>query len=290
MPMKRKKVFMSTTVVALWLVMALTPLLTGWSYYAAPHIERAYHPLHDLYKPTGLVGHGLGIAGSLLIIAGVSTYSVRKRLRRFQRAGKLQRWLQFHIFLCTLGAAWITLHTTFRFSGLVAISFWSMVLVVTSGVFGRYIYVRIPKTAEGSFWNPEELVTQRIELEQRLEQVSGLRFRDLREAGFQIESARRPSVGRAMALAFQYDFRMFTWRRRWRQLVDRNALDPETEASAGEIVRQLVTNARQQSLIRPFQKLFAYWHVFHIPLTVVMFLILAVHVAIALLFGYFWIF
>jgi hypothetical protein len=41
-------------------------------------------------------------------------------------------------------------------------------------------------------------------------------------------------------------------------------------------------------LLKPFQRLFHYWHVLHLPLAIVMFLILAVHVAVALVFGYGW--
>lgn len=278
------------SIVLFWMILVLTPLLIGWDYYITPQVERAYHPQHDLFKPTGFIGHGLGILGTLLIITGVSTYSIRKRVRRFYRIGKLQHWLQFHIFLCTLGAAWVLLHTTFKFSGLVAISFWSMMLVVASGIFGRYVYVRIPKTSDGSFWNLEHLERERAELSQQLEQVSGLHFRDLSEAGFLIEAGRKSTLRGAIALAFQYDFRFFTSRKHWRRLLHRETLDSETEEAVKTIVKRLVTNAKQKSIIQPFQKLFNYWHVFHIPLTAVMFIILGIHVIVALIFGYFWIF
>ncbi|MBN1199798.1 MAG: hypothetical protein JXA23_10635 [Bacteroidales bacterium] len=35
-------------------------------------------------------------------------------------------------------------HTSFKFGGLVAISFWSMAAVFFSGIIGRFIYIRIP--------------------------------------------------------------------------------------------------------------------------------------------------
>ena len=47
---------------------------------------------------------------------------------------------------------------------------------------------------------------------------------------------------------------------------------------------------RQQALvIQPFQRLFRYWHVIHLPLALAMVVILAVHVAVAVAFGYTWI-
>ena len=126
-------------------------LVAGREYYVLPLAERAFSPLHDEFAPSGLVGQGLGIFGTLMILFGVVSYGARKRIRALARFGKLRDWLNFHIFLCLLGPFLIVLHTTFKFGGLVAIAFWSMVLVVSSGVFGRWVYVWIPKTNNGHF-------------------------------------------------------------------------------------------------------------------------------------------
>ena len=52
------------------------------------------------------------------------------------------------------------------------------------------------------------------------------------------------------------------------------------------IQKDLVTAVRNQTaleqqhvLLQPFQRLFHYWHIFHLPLSAVMFLVLAVHMA-----------
>ena len=47
---------------------------------------------------------------------------------------------------------------------------------------------------------------------------------------------------------------------------------------------------RQGALLQPFQRMFRYWHAFHLPLAIVMLLILVVHVGVAVAFGYTWIF
>ena len=73
----------------------------------------------------------------------------RKRYRILSRIGLLKHWLEFHIFLCTLGPILVLFHTAFKFGGLVAISFWSMVAVFLSGIIGRFIYLQIPRTIEG---------------------------------------------------------------------------------------------------------------------------------------------
>jgi hypothetical protein len=43
----------------------------------------------------------------------------------------------------------VLFHTSFKFGGLVAVSFWSMVAVFVSGIIGRFIYILIPRTIEG---------------------------------------------------------------------------------------------------------------------------------------------
>ena len=48
-------------------------------------------------------------------------------------------------------------HTTFKFGGIVAISFWSMTAVVLSGIIGRYIYNQIPKNIAGNELNSKSL-------------------------------------------------------------------------------------------------------------------------------------
>jgi hypothetical protein len=124
-------------------------IINGYSYYSLNLEQRSFHRDHELFKPSGLVGHGLGIIGLILILIGVFSYMIRKRTKKLHHFGLLRNWLEFHIFLTILGPAMIIFHTAFKFGGIVAISFWSMIAVVISGVIGRYIYVRIPRTIEG---------------------------------------------------------------------------------------------------------------------------------------------
>jgi hypothetical protein len=45
----------------------------------------------------------------------------------------------------------------------------------------------------------------------------------------------------------------------------------------------------QQAINRPFQKLFGYWHLLHLPLATVLMVVTVVHVGVAFACGYFWI-
>jgi len=81
----------------------------------------------------------------------------RKRYRYLYRFGILKHWLEFHIFLCTLGPILVLFHTAFKFGGLVAISFWSMVAVFLSGIIGRFIYIQIPRAIDGRELSDDEV-------------------------------------------------------------------------------------------------------------------------------------
>ena len=133
------------------LVLTITGYLAiiGRSYYSLPLEERFYHDQHFLLKASGFFGHGLGIVGTLMIVFGVVLYMAAKKYGVFTRWVRLKYLLEFHIFLCTLGPILIVFHTTFKFGGIVAIAFWSMAIVVLSGVVGRFLYIRLPRDSQG---------------------------------------------------------------------------------------------------------------------------------------------
>ena len=95
-----------------------------------------------------LFGHTLGILGFILMLLTETLYSLRKRSRS-TRWGKMSAWLQFHIFTGLVGPYMVFLHTSWKFNGLAGAVTLLTGVVVISGFIGRYIYTRIPRTAEG---------------------------------------------------------------------------------------------------------------------------------------------
>ena len=250
------------------------------------HETRPYSPLHDLYKPSGRVGLLLGAAGSLMIIVGVASYSLRKRIHWLARLGKLRGWLQFHIFLCTLGPFLVLLHTSFRVGGLVSIAFWSMVVVVLSGVFGRYVYARIPKTLGGRFVTRQEVERSQADLVTAMRAEPGV-SEPILETLLHLSTPHRPAgFGDALRLALTYDLTRRRVERDVMHRMTRLPLDAAAQHRVAEMLRAHRDRAQHLALMQAFQKLFGYWHVFHLPLAIVMFLIMLVHIGVAVLFGY----
>jgi hypothetical protein len=95
-----------------------------------------------------LFGHGLGIFGFILMLMTETLYSLRKRTRSASW-GKMSSWLQFHIFTGLVGPYMVLLHTSWKFNGLAGAVTLLTIIIVLSGVVGRYIYTRIPRTLDG---------------------------------------------------------------------------------------------------------------------------------------------
>lgn len=236
--------------------------ISGFSYYSTPKVDRPFHLQYELMKPSGFIGHGLGIVGSLLITFGVVIYIVRKRWKRLFNLGRLKYWLDFHIFLCTLGAGLVIFHTTFKFGGLVSIGLWSMVLVWLSGFIGRIIYVQIPQTIEGRALSLNELQKQKLDLNEELSNKYSI---DIKQV----------NTGKISALRIKN--------------LSKTIQQSEIKQIKKLIQKQKLLSFRINNLHR-IQKWFQIWHYVHIPFTIILFTILIIHVCVVLFFGYKWIF
>jgi hypothetical protein len=128
--------------IELWLALLAAILITGL-YALVVFFTRAIPAASDLF------GHGLGIFGFLLMIMTEILYSLRKRMRTV-RFGRMALWLKFHIFTGLVGPYMVLLHTSWKFNGLAGVTTLLTVIIVISGFVGRYIYTRIPRTADGT--------------------------------------------------------------------------------------------------------------------------------------------
>ncbi|MEK7263464.1 MAG: hypothetical protein AAB071_03010 [Bacteroidota bacterium] len=264
----------------------------GCSYYSTSIAERPYHSDYELWKPTGFYGHGLGFLGTAMIVFGVSMYSSRKRIRALSSWGKISYWLEFHIFLCLVGPIFVLYHTTFKFGGIVSVSFWSMTAVVLSGVIGRYLYVQIPKNIRGTELTFDELENLNRDYSRKL-------FEEYSLSESLIEEIEKiGAVVREKSHSWNGIFKEFFLKGAQRRAALHHLLEQlKSRNVQKEDVKNIIAVARKKAillqrvaLLEGTQKLFHYWHVVHLPFTIVMFIILAIHIVVAFLFGYRWIF
>jgi hypothetical protein len=262
----------------------------GYIYYQTTLEERFFNPEHGTLKPSGVLGHGYGIYGSLFMLVGVLTYMLRKRLRSLTRLGLLKHWLEFHIFLCTLGPILVLYHTSFKFGGLVAVSFWSMVAVFASGVIGRFIYIQIPRSIEGRELSLNEVRELKSDLGTLLCESYHL---DEESYHLIVDSTQKhPEVYQSnMFLRF---FKNRAADRKTvnqvRKVLRKNNLYRKDSRKVIRLVKNDIKLNRRIERLTVMQNLFRYWHVAHLPFAFVMLIIMIIHVGVTLTFGYHWIF
>lgn len=272
----------------LWVIIVAWGLSRGWRYYLTPNAERPFASQYEQLRPAGDNGLKFGVLGAAAITIGVATYSTRKRSRALSRAGKLKFWLEAHIFLCSIGPALVVFHSSFHVGGLIAIAFWSMVVVALSGVFGRYVYVRIPRTVHGQFASLAGVQQEREALVERLR-------RDLGPQMAQVErllgtGVRPPTTGfiRALFAAARFDLVRRVTLRRLGSVLRTLKLPTATRTEVTRLLEQQLDLEQNLAIMVPFQRLFRYWHLLHLPLAIVMFLVVGLHIGIAVAFGYAW--
>ena len=120
--------FLVSSMVTAWTLL----MLGGNDYYATPLSTRGYASAHRLLKPSGPIGQSFGLAGTILILVPFA-YMARKRLARAKAFGTAKAWLEVHLFCGVVGPVLVTLHTTFKFNGIISAAYWSMVVVMLSG-------------------------------------------------------------------------------------------------------------------------------------------------------------
>ena len=107
-------------------------LLTGWV-----QRDEKY-----LTAETG-IGYYLGIAGSLMMLV-LLLYPLRKRLKLLRSLGKIPHWFKIHMLCGIIGPVLILFHANFKLGSLnSSIALVIMLIVMASGIVGRYIYGKI---------------------------------------------------------------------------------------------------------------------------------------------------
>jgi hypothetical protein len=260
--------------------------LYGSAYYLAPIAEKVRHPLHPLLRQSGSLGHLLGIIGALFMLL-LLLYSLRKRFRFARKWGNLDTWLKAHIFLGFTGPLLVTFHTVFKVNGIVAIAFWSMVLVVVSGMVGKYIYQLIPRSLSGMELNRIELEAEEIGLTFELRKYIPAQHPFWKHLADVDHIHHKPSLLEPLLLFIE----PVKLKHRFSHLLKEvEGMDRKKRKALLSLVVKRQMIIRKASLLQQTLKIIHYWHLLHKPFVIIMFLILMIHVYISARMGYLWIF
>ncbi len=246
-------------------------------------VTLAYLPFakDGLPRAAGLVGHGIGILGFMLMLATETLYSLRKRMRG-RVFGRMSTWLQFHIFTGIVGPYMVLLHTSWKFNGLAGVVMLLTVIVVISGFIGRYIYTAIPRTVDGAEMTLGDLQVRIERADAQLEAWNANRRVAVATVAAQLAVVPEghpgpglPVLGRTLAyLGHQLQI--------WREAHHRDAEGRRQVVQMKQLIEERRRLQRQIQSLATARRLLAIWHTIHIPLGVALFLMAFIHVGAAI--------
>jgi hypothetical protein len=265
--------------------------LAGLPYYTLSSGQRMRSPLHDWLKPSGLVGQSAGIAAFVLFVF-MWLYPLRKKFRSLAFTGSLAKWLDVHIVagLCIplLGA----MHAAWRFTGLIGLGYGAMIVVALSGIVGKYLYVRIPRSRSGLELSREEIEAERLTL---LRYIAGATRMTPEQVGAILTPNPLPYEGlgpvRTVFRMVRDDLDRWRAARRLSRGY-KGASGGKVDHSVVRLVRQLARRemalSQQMRLLDATHRLFRFWHVAHRPVALAALVAVAVHVGVAVAMGVTW--
>ena len=228
----------------------------------------------NYYTPRSDLGYYLGLIGTLMMLALLG-YPLRKYVRCMNRWGDLKHWFRLHMFLGIVGPTLVVFHSTFQVRSLnAAVAVGSMLLVVVSGLIGRYLYVKIHF----------ELYGRRATLQKLQEQFSGssesaksrLHFAQRVEHWLQrfesrsIETERRfPfSLLWFLTLGMRRKIVEFRCARELRRIMRKRRIPefPNGAPQARHLVATYLKGVQRVGQFSMYERIFSLWHVLHIPL------------------------
>ncbi|MEZ5660067.1 MAG: hypothetical protein R3E83_16470 [Burkholderiaceae bacterium] len=252
----------------LMLLSLLALLLTAWNICQ-----------HFAFESGDTIGYWLGAGGGIMFVL-LFSYPLRKHWRVLASLGRLKHWLTLHVLLGIFGPLLILVHSRFSVgSANAAVALGCMLVVAASGLVGRFLHVRVNLGLHG----------ERSDLA-ALEREAGFAEQRVRSQLFfvpEFEEAMR-AHGRHFAPETidrpMHVWRLFTLATRTRALRRSGEAQLRTSlASIGrergwseakmlarfersiKLIERYLGSVAQVARLAAYARLFALWHVAHVP-------------------------
>ena len=264
--------------------------LVGSPYYRLAQAERVRSPLHAFLRPSGAIGQSAGIL-ALAIFLFLWLYPLRKKYKWLAFTGSIARWLDIHILAAIGLPLLIAMHASWRFDGVVGLGYYAMLVVCGSGVVGRYLYVRIPRSQSGVASSREEVTIERRTLITEIAATTGLDPFDV-EKSLTVSGADTSSgILRTLLHLLSDDITRWRLTRRLRRRlrsVKKAALDKRKIDRVVALASREIALSQQLRMLDATKRIFGYWHVLHRPFAVTAFVAVVIHVAVVVAVGATW--
>ncbi len=262
--------------------MLLTALITlGW-------LLRDY----AFIDPEAGLGYWLGIVGGSLM-AILLLYPLRKRIRLLHAIGPTKVWFRLHMIFGLVGPLLILYHCNFRLGSFNSqVALYCMLLVAGSGIVGRHFYARIHRGLYGRKTTLQEL---QADLAASVEKSHGLvklmpdlveRLDDLSSELQGCQVTQSLGVRRSIQWTFTHSFMrlslLLTARRELRAAAAASEIIAKDykrlRRTASKYIREYTNLTGRVAQFSLYERLFALWHVLHLPIFFMMVLSALVHV------------
>lgn len=274
-----------------WLGVAVCAaiIITLWpdrAYYFLPMAERPMHPHHAYLRSSGPWGLSFGMIGTLLMFLNLS-YLLRKRFLNIQWLGALRSWMAFHVFTGLLGGALVLFHSAMHpHSALGILGFVSLVIVVITGLVGRYIYAHTPRSLEGRELELDEIRHRLNDYRAQFERLGvGATFFDA------IPTAADRSEKSLLSSLWGLTAGDRDMRRELSQLRSKVTQSPNLKMKSREILTLAkIYHTERQWLIRYYElrSLMGRWRFLHRWFAIVVLVMAVFHVVVSIQMGNLW--
>ena len=245
-----------------------------------------------LVDPNDGLGYWLGIVGGTLMLL-LLFYPASKKSQLMQRLGLVKYWFRIHMIFGLVGPLLILYHCNFSVEAINSeVALYSMLAVAISGVVGRHFYVRIHKGLYGKRSNIEDL---RKEISSSVEQNQGLGailpsfVSELYKISDELlgdRFTRTIAVRRSLVWTVKHFYVRAILYIRIKQELQAQAAKSETirenatvlRKAANQYAKSQVGLMRRVAQLSFYERLFSLWHVFHMPLFLLLVISALVHV------------
>lgn len=237
-------------------------------------------------------GYYLGIVGGAMMLV-LLLYPLRKRLRSLAWLGRVPWWFRMHMLLGILGPILVLFHANFHLGSTNStVALFSMLTVAMSGLIGRFLYARVHHGLYGRKAVVNEILQDADKFKELVgEDAAGLaslgealQAYEQRVCGHQSdvisslytaftiklgEAAMRRRLTRRLRDVINQNGKVYRWGRRERRR-------RYSEASAH--LSNYFLAVRKAAQFGFYERLFALWHVLHLPLFFFLVLTACIHV------------
>jgi hypothetical protein len=241
---------------------------------------------HHLIEAEHGIGYLFGIVGGVMMLL-LLLYPMRKRIAVLSFFGPIKNIFRLHMIFGVVGPSLILFHSNFQLGALNSnVALVCMLTVAISGLLGRYIYSRIHNGLYGSVLTVHQLqdesrwrLTQLMEKNYFPQLEQHLRAYDAgaREASSGWLSPVKIPIFAIKSLAVYWQL---SWqiKRAIMQEVDDKKIRRLLQLRTSSNLFRYFGAVRRIAEFTFYQRMFALWHVLHLPLFVMMIITGIVHV------------